>query len=80
MKVTIQKEVLTLTSYTTLSKSSVLYTEDSNGNVKIFLWRLGSCKLFAHFNKNSIAEIEYIEKQIKEWYDKRKSSLPTENE
>lgn len=67
MTITIQKEVLTVTQFTPAKKSGLLYTEDPNGIVKVFLWTMRSCKLLAQYNKNSIPEIEYIENQLKGW-------------
>lgn len=65
MKATIQKEVLTVTQFTPAKESGLLFTEGPNGIVKVFLWTIRSCKLLAQFNKNSIAEIEYIENKLK---------------
>lgn len=70
MKVNIQNEILTVTSYTMLSKSVVLYTENPNGIVKVFIyvWSKGRCKLILQYNKYSLAEIEYVEKRLNEWW------------
>lgn len=67
MKVNINNEVLTVTSFTPAGKSGLLYTECPNGIVKVFLWTIRSCKLLAQFNKNSVSEIEFIENQLKGW-------------
>jgi len=66
MTITIQKEVLTVTQFTPAKKTGLLYTEDPNGIVKIFLWTMKSCKLLVQYNKNSVAEIEFIENKVKE--------------
>ncbi|MFJ8065822.1 hypothetical protein ACIQYS_14425 [Psychrobacillus sp. NPDC096426] len=72
MRVKIQNEFLTVTSCTVGKNISILYTENPHENVKVFIWRKNSCKLLLQFNKNSLAEIEYVEKRFNEWMvDKR---------